>query len=179
MRLHWLIAGLLAVASSFATADGRFYGELQLGVGGVRHSELDFFPSFGSATAGVYVLPNIGIEIFGDLGLSSGESDGFRLELEGAEGIAARFQSPPSRGIQGYIVLGYVSYLLEQRSSPTGALASSSVDETFRGVRASVGLMQRLVRFPNLQITAEYRHYNADEPLRLDALVLGLRFNTP
>lgn len=173
--MRWLLAGVLALFCVTANADGPIYGELQLGAGGVRHSELDFWPGFGSVTAGAYVFPNIGIEVFADLGLSKDTSDGFSMEIEGAHGIAARFQSPPNRGIQGYIVLGYVSYLLEQRTAASGA----RVDETFRGVRASVGLMQRLSRFPNLQLTGEYRHYNADEPLRVDALVIGLRFNTP
>ncbi len=163
-----------------AAADGPIYGELQLAGGAVRHSDIDFYPTFGSATIGGYVLPNIGIELFADMGFGSDSSRGLNMDIEGAYGIAARFQSArATRGIRGYIVLGAVSYTLDQDIRASGSSAARSVEEDFVGFRGSVGLMQRLKRFNNLQFTAEYRHYNADEPLRVDALVLGLRVNTP
>jgi len=177
--VRWLIAGVLALSSCSALADGAVYGEVNLGAGGVRHSDLDFYPGFASLTLGAYVLPNIGIEVFADAGVRDHETDDFTLEVENAYGIATRFQSPSSRGVQGFIVLGYVNYQVEQASATDSVLAGSSVDEMFRGARVSVGLMQRLVKFPNVQLTGEYRHYNADQPIRLDALLLGVRFNTP
>lgn len=177
--MRWLIACVLAVSSSFASADGPVYAELQFGAGGVSHSDLNFYPTFGSLNVGVYVLPNIGIELFADTSIGSDRTGDFDLELEQAYGIAARFQSPPVRGVQGYIVLGAVNYTLDQISQPSGNLPTSSINEDFTGARVSVGLMQRLKRTPNLLVSFEYRHYNAGEPLRLDALVLGLRVNTP
>ena len=173
--MRWLIASLLILTSSTVLADGRLYGEVQFGVGGVSHSDLDFFPTFGTVTAGAFVFPGIGIEVFGDAGISDSEDDGFELSIEEAYGIAARFQSPPRKGLQGFIVLGAVNYTLEQQSNA----GAPTVREDFTGVRASVGLMQRIQRFPYLQVTAEYRHYNADEPLRVDAVVFGLRVNAP
>lgn len=177
--MRWLIACVLAVSSSFAAADGPVYAEVQLGAGGVRNSDLNFYPIFGSANVGVYVRPNIGIELFADTGVSSDEAGGFDMEIEQAYGIAARFQSPPIHGVQGYIVLGAVNYTLDQSASAAGSLPASQINDDFTGARVSVGLMQRLKRVPNMQVSFEYRHYNADEPLRLDALVLGLRVNTP
>ena len=177
--MRWLIAWVLAASCSIAAAEGPFYGEIQFAAGGVTNSDLEFNPTFASISAGVFVYPNIGIELFADTGLGSDGTGGFELEIEGAYGIAARFQSPPSRGTQGYLVLGAVNYTLDQTSRPTQTQGGTSVNEDFTGVRASVGLMQRLQRFPNLLVSFEYRHYNADEPLRVDALVLWLRFNTP
>ena len=177
--MRWLIACVLAVSSSFASADGPVYGELQLGAGMVSNYDLNFYPTFGSLNVGVYVLPNIGIELFADSGISSDSAGDFDLEIEEAYGIAARFQSPPIRGVQGYIVLGAVNYTLDQSSVSAGSLPNTRINEDFTGARVSVGLMQRLQRAPNLQVSLEYRHYNAGEPLRLDALVLGLRVNTP
>ena len=177
--MRWLIACLLVLVSPFAVADGRLYGEVQLAAGGVRNSDVDFYPVFGSVSAGLYLVPNIGVEIFADTGLSSDKSNGFEMDIEQAYGIAARLQSPASGGdLQGYIVLGYVNYTLDQDSRPTAALAGSSVTEDFSGARISVGLMQRMKRFPNLLVSVEYRHYNADQPLRVDAMLLGLRVNT-
>lgn len=177
--VRWLIACVLAVFSSFASADGLLYGEVQLAAGGVQNADLDFYPVFGSISAGVFVLPGIGLEVFADTGLRADKSKAFKMDIEQAYGIAARFQSPPSRGIQGYIVLGMVNYTLNQTSQPTADVSGTSVTDDFTGVRLSVGLMRRLQRFSNTLVSFEYRHYNADEPLRVDALVFGLRVNAP
>lgn len=178
--MRWLMACVLALTTSFATADGPVYGEIQAAGGAVQNSDLDFYPTFGSVNAGVYVFPNIGFEVFADSGIGSDVSGAFRMEIEGAYGIAARFQSPSSPGgTQGYIVLGLVNYTLDQSARGTANPSLGSVDEDFRGARVSIGFMQRLRSFRNLQFTAEYRHYNADEPLRVDALVIGLRVNAP
>ncbi|NND92329.1 MAG: outer membrane beta-barrel protein [Granulosicoccus sp.] len=175
--MRWLIAFLLAVSSTFAAADGPVYAEIQLAAGGVENNQLDFYPAFGSVNVGLYVVPNIGIELFADSGLRADRAGDFDLDMESAFGIAARFQSPPVQGIQGYIVLGAVNYTLDQSSRPTSDQPGTSVNDDFTGVRVSVGLLQRLRRAPGLQVSFEYRHYNADEPLRVDALVLGLRVN--
>jgi hypothetical protein len=175
--VRWLIASLLAVSSSFAVADGPVYAELQLAAGGVNNGELNFYPTFGSVNVGVYLLPNIGLELFADSGISADRSRGFDMEVDQAYGIAARLQSPPTQGIQGYIVLGAVNFTLDQSSRANGVVGATSINDDFTGARVSVGLMQRLQRIPNLQVSLEYRHYNAGEPLSVDALVLGLRVN--
>lgn len=124
-------------------------------------------------------MSNIGLEVFADAGLKSDKASGFEMNIDQAYGIAARFQSPPRHGLRGYIVLGLVNYKLDQSSDATASVSATSIHDNFAGARVSVGLMQRLERFPNLLVSFEYRHYNADEPLRVDALALGLRFNTP
>ncbi|MFK7889702.1 MAG: hypothetical protein AB8B63_02710 [Granulosicoccus sp.] len=176
--MRWLIACILGLTTTFAVADGPVYAEVQFAGAMTSNENLDFYPTFGSVNAGIYLLPGIGMEVFGDLGLEASSDEGLEMELEGAYGVAARFQSPGTPGgLQGYIALGYVNYTLDQR--PTGNSGSSNaINEDFGGFRASVGLMQRLRSNPNLQLTAEYRHYNADEPLRIDALLIGLRVNT-
>lgn len=151
-----------------------FYGELHFGAAGIRHSDLDFFPLFASATAGVFVVPNVGIEIFADAALADEDNAGFDMELSSAQGIAARFQSPPRGGLSGYIVLGMVNYTLTQ--TPQNALvANGKIEEDFRGARISVGLVQQLRRVPELSFSAEYRSYYADQPIKVDSLVFGVR----
>ena len=177
--MRWLIACVLLVTSSCSFAEGTLYGELQFGAGGVSNSDLDFIPLFGTITLGAFVAPNIGIEVHADAGLADGSDGDFSLDIEEAFGIAARFQSPPLNGLQGFLVLGVVQYTLEQRSDLAGTVSAASIRDDFLGARVSVGLMQRLKSVPNLLFTAEYRHYNANEPLRLDAIVFGLRVNTP
>lgn len=172
--MRWLLACVLLTASYSALAEGRFYGEVQVGGAIVTHSDLEFFPGFASISAGAFVYPGIGVEVFADRGFRSGEDDDFDLDIDSAFGVGIRFQSPPQRGVQGFIVLGAVEYSLEQDSP-----SSPRVEGDFTGARVSVGLMQRLVLFPNILFTAEYRHYNADEPLKIDGLLFGFRFNTP
>ena len=175
--MRWLIACVLTVSSSLAMADGPVYAELQVAAGGVTNNDLDFYPSFGSVNAGVFVYPNIGIEVFADAGINEDLVRGFDMQITQAYGVAARFQSPPRAGMQGYIVLGAVNYTLEQSARATAEFPASTIKDDFTGARISVGLMQRLQRAPNLLVSFEYRHYNADESLRVDALVLGLRVN--
>lgn len=172
--MRWLLACVLLTASYSAVAEGRVYGEIQLGAAIITNADLQFSPGFASLSAGAFVFPGIGVELFADTGVVSGEDNDFDFDIDSAFGVGIRFQSPPQRGVQGYIVLGAVNYTLEQES-PSGQRVSGD----FTGARVSVGLMQRLVLFPNILVTAEYRHYNADEPLKLDGLLIGLRFNTP
>lgn len=159
-------------------ADGPLYADVQIGGAGVSHSVVDFFPVIGSVSVGAFVLPGIGIDLFADTGITSADDDGLTLEIERAFGAGIRLQSPARNGVQGYVIIGAVNYAVEQSSDlVTGG--NSTVEGDFTGVRASFGLIQRLRRFPNLQFTAEYRHYNAGEPLRIDAFLIGWRLNTP
>ena len=151
-----------------------FYGELHFGANGIRHSDLDFFPLFASVTAGAFVLPNIGIEVFADLALAEEDNAGFDVELTSALGIAARFQSPPWQGLSGYVVLGVVDYTVTQ-SPQNASIGGGSIEEDFFGVRVSVGVIQQLKRLPKLSVSAEWRSYAVDEPIRVDSLVIGLR----
>ena len=165
---------------SFQTwAEGKLYGEFQFNASVVSNEDLDFFPTFGTLSLGAYVFPNIGVEVFADTGFTAGTDDGFELDVERAFGVALRFQSPPVRGVQGYIALGAVNYTLNQDLENAALRVGPAANEDFNGFRVSVGLMERLSFLPSVLATIEYRHYNADEPLRVDAIALGIRVNTP
>jgi hypothetical protein len=177
--VRWLIACVLTFCSSIATANGPVYAEAQFAAAGVNHSGLDFYPQFASVSAGVFLRPGIGLEVFADGGLSADRKGGQQLEVENAFGVAIRLQSPPIRRVQGFVVSGAVNYSINPTAAAMGASGSSSIEGDFKGARISVGLMERLERWENVLLTLEYRHYNASDPLRVDALLLGLRFNTP
>lgn len=158
----------------FPQPQSDFYGELHFGVNGIRHSDLDFIPLFASVSAGVFILPNIGIEVFVDAALADDENAGFDVELTSAQGIAARFQSPPWKGLSGYVVLGAVNYRVTQ-SPQNASIGNGSIEEDFVGGRVSVGVIQQLKRLPKLSVSAEWRSYFVDEPIRVDSLVIGMR----
>lgn len=153
----------------------RLYAEGQWGVHAVRHSDLDFFPLLGSGTLGLWLFNNIGVEVFGDIGLGSFEDGPFSLEVEEAGGIAMRFQSPPRNGFSLYFTAGYVDFQVTQ--TVTDERGIGRVSEGFAGLRLGVGLAQRLPVFENVLVIGEYRNYFSEDELQVDTLTLGLRVN--
>lgn len=175
--MRWIIALTLSVITGLFPAAHAAYGEVQLGASGVQNSELDFYPIFGSVSIGAFLTKGIGIEAFYDSNIASDRDGGFDLEIEEAYGLAARFQSQPRRGTSGFVVLGVVNYTVDQSSVGTASLGATEINETFTGARVSLGLVRQFDSQPHIKMTVEYRHYNADEPIRMDALLLGLRVN--
>ncbi len=170
--MRWLLALFILMGSMSAEAN-RFYGEFQFGVAGVRHSELNFYPSFGSVSAGLFVQKDIGIEIFADAGIAHYSTSDVNLEVKEAAGVALRLQSPATRNVSAFVLIGFVSYLVEQ--SVGDGQGVQLVQERFEGARVSLGLQQRLVRYPGLLVAAEYRHYNSDTQISVDSLGLSVR----
>jgi len=161
--MRWLLALLLTTPLASTAAESQFYGEIQLGVHGIQHSDLDFYPGFVSASAGVYVLPNIGIEVFYDRATNTGKEGNFEIEVNEASGIAA------------YVLLGYVPYSINQYENLIGSRRLDK--ENFAGARISFGLAATLPRYKQVQLVAEYRNYDIDAPINVDGFGLGLRVN--
>lgn len=172
MRL--IVALVLVLVSAHAHSAVSVYGEARLGAGGVRHSNLDFYPGFASFSGGIFIFDNIGIEAFVDTPLSDGERSDFKLGVEDAAGVAVRFQSPAQRGLQAYVLLGYVDFTLKQKG--VTALGERFVTQPFEGIRFSVGVHQRLKQVQGLLFGVEYRNYYADSGITVDGVSVGLRF---
>lgn len=153
----------------------RFYGEIQFAAGTVAHSDLRFHPLFASFSAGAYLLPGIGLEGFVDTEVNTDEQGVFELGVTQAAGLALRLESPPQRGLQAYILLGYVDFTLEQ--SEEDNRGARTVVQSYTGARVSVGLMQRLKSVPNLLVGAEYRLYHVEDEIQVDGWGLGIRVN--
>lgn len=182
MRLLLLVVGLFA-ATRVWSADAiqpefdasRIYGDIHVAAGTVAHSDLRFHPVFASFSAGAYVRPGIGVEGFFDTGLDSDEQAVFDLSVNQASGIALRLESPPQRGLQAYVLLGYVNFSLDQLEEDSRG--TRTVTQTYSGARVSVGLLQRLQVFPNMLFGAEYRIYHSGDGILVDGWSLGLRVN--
>lgn len=173
-ELRLIVALILVLLSVQAQSAVPLYGEARLGAGGVRHSDLDFYPGFGSFSAGLFVFDNIGIEAFVDTQLSTGENGVFELGITRAAGAAVRLQSPPQRGLQAYVLLGYVDFTLEQEGK--AAFGSRTVRQSFDGIRLSVGVQQQLKIIDGLIFGVEYRNYYADSGITVDGVSVGLRY---
>ncbi len=172
--LRLIFAFVLLVCAAQTHAGVRLYGDVQVGAGGVHHSDLDFYPRFGSFSAGLFVFKNIGVEGFVDTSFASAERSIFEVEVPRAAGVAVRFQSPPISGLQAYVLVGYVDFTLEQKEN--GLLGERTVRQTYDGARFSVGVQQRLNVVDGLIFGVEYRNYYADSGITVDGLSLGLRF---
>lgn len=157
-------------------ADIRLYGEARAGAGGVRHSDLDFYPRFGSFSVGAFIFENIGIEGFVDAPLSTDKTGVFEVDITQASGVALRLQSPPERGLQAYVLLGVVNFGLKQKENANSVGGQRTIEEDFTGVRVSVGLNQRLELVQGLIFGIEYRNYHADSGITVDGVSLGLRY---
>ncbi len=171
--MRWLLALILCFSSLSQAAESQFYGELQLGVHGVQHSDLEFYPQFASGSVGVYLKPQIGLEIFYDRSLGSDSADDFDLEVNEASGVAIRLESPPLQGLRAYALLGYVTYVVHQYDRTAGGRRLDKED--FAGARVSLGLSQTLQSNERIQFVVEYRNYDIDQPVNVDGLGLGLR----
>lgn len=160
------------------SAETRLYADLQVGIQAVSHSGIDFLPNFGSASVGIWVFDNLGIDIFGDTGLMADDTGVFELQIAEASGVALRFQSPPSLGgLRAYVMLGVVNFEVEQKESDLRG--QRVVIENFTGGRVSIGFAKRLAAMRSLMLTAEYRNYYSDKDLQADSLGFGLRVNLP
>lgn len=171
-----IFAVLILLAASQSQAAITPYGEVRLGASAVHHSELDFYPAFGSFSAGVFVFDNIGIEGFISTPISSHETDGFDLDIAQTSGAALRLQSPSQLGgLEAYILLGYVNFKLEQEGEFDERLVTSS----FNGVRVGIGVHQRLKSVNGLIFGLEYRNDYTDTGITVDGLSFGLRYEMP
>lgn len=175
--MRFIIPLLLVLFAGQAHAGIKLYADARLGAGGVRHSELDFYPAFGSFSAGFFLYENIGLEAFVDTSIKSSSKNVFDLSITEASGIALRLQSPPERGLQAYVLLGYVDFTLSQDEE--GAAGARTVVQSFEGVRLSVGLQQRLEVAEGLIFGVEYRNYYADTGITVDGVSVGLRYEMP
>lgn len=182
-RLLILFGVLVAVLGStqvYAQAQAtpayaRLYADVQVSLGGARHSDLNFYPGFVSVSGGAWVRRGVGIEVFADQGTFADREGDYEFEITDASGVAGRFQSPSRRGFFAYVLLGLVNVRLEQdeRINSQGR----TVIQNYQGGRISVGIGQQLSFAKNLIVTGEYRNYFVDKDLQLDALSLGLRLS--
>lgn len=177
MVLRLIVSLLLVLLSAQAQASVQLYAEARLGAGGVRHSNLDFYPGYTSFSAGLFVFDNIGIEAFVDAPTTDFKRGDFTLDVTEAAGVAVRLQSPAQRGLQAYVLLGYVDFTLEQEQS--GNADRRSLKENFNGIRAGIGVNQRLEWLHGLIFGAEYRNYYTDSGITVDGVSIGLRYEMP
>lgn len=175
--LRFIIPLILVLFAGQAHAGIKLYADARLGAGGVRHSELDFYPTFGSFSAGFFMFENIGIEGFVDTSLTSGNKNIFDLSITEASGVALRLQSPPEQGLQAYVLIGYVDFTLSQDEE--GELGQRTVVQSFEGLRLSVGIQQHLEFVDGFIFGVEYRNYYADSGITVDGVSVGLRFEMP
>ena len=168
-----LIGSSLTHAASVPTIP--LYADLQYTLGGVKHSDINFNPGFGTLGVGAWIRPGIGIEGFIDQGSSSSREGNFDLQLEQASGVNLRFQSPlTGGGVFSYVLLGMVSVdVIQDESDERG---QRRVRQGFEGVRVSLGFGIEFRRLEALSLTGEYRYYAVDEDIQIDGISVGLRW---
>ncbi len=154
----------------------RPYVDVQFALQGVRHSELDFYPTATQLSAGFWIFNDIGIDFFIDRPVSSDKESIFDVEIRQASGVALRFQSPHlATRLHAYMLLGYVDLQVEQNQADDRG--TRRIRQSFSGARISIGFARRLSRLDNVLITGEYRNYYTEDEIQIDGIGLGLRVN--
>ncbi|KZY37750.1 MULTISPECIES: outer membrane beta-barrel protein [unclassified Oleiphilus] len=180
MNLKKCIGGsicLLALSSiAFAEDKPKYYAGLDAHylintIGNEQSGEAEFDISGAGLRAGLYLEPQVGLEVYAAQGVTEGDDIGIDMSLVSSVGILGRFESPEAEnGGKLFILLGYGMSELEMTRS-----ASSPVDrELYHGVVYGGGAEFRLgssETFINIQ---GLRYYDEDH-LSLDGVSLGLR----
>ncbi len=175
VALLWLSLTGGAITHAASVPALPLYADFQYTLGGVKHSDINFNPGFGTLGVGAWIRPGIGIEGFIDQGTSSSREGNFDLQLEQASGVNLRFQSPTTDGgVFSYVLLGMVSVdVIQDESDERG---QRRVRQGFEGVRISVGFGIEFRRLEALSLTGEYRYYAVDEDIQIDGISVGLRW---
>jgi len=171
--VRWLLALLLLMPVLPAHAIGPLYGELRLGAAGVRHSDLDFYNSFASINAGVFIKNNIGIEAFVDAPLSEKTKGAFKVGVPRASGFGVRLQSPSRLGTEAYVSFGYVAFSIDQFENDDRG--QRTITQSFEGASIRVGIQKQLQVSKHLKFGVEYRNFYSDSGVSVDGLSLGLQ----
>ncbi len=122
--------------------------------------------------AGMYIEPQLGLELYAAQGVNEAEDIGIDINVESIAGILGRFESPEAEnGGKLYILLGYGMSELEMKRS-----ASSLADrELYHGFVYGGGAEFRLGETNSFINIQGLRYYDEDD-ISLDGVSLGLRY---
>lgn len=176
----WSVLGILLMLaislSSKAEGQGKAYISLDghylmNNVGNSVIGQAEFNPSLIGARAGVYLQPQVGLEIFGAMGVSDNKDIGIEMSAKSLAGVLARFESPEAEnGGKLFLSLGYGMTELEM----TRTVSSTPDRELYHGFVYGGGVEFRLGEsntFINLQ---GLRYYHEDD-FSIGGVSLGVR----
>ena len=137
-----------------------------------RVDSAKFNPIAVGGRLGVYLQPQLGLELHGMVGVDSDEDIDIELDLNRSVGLALRFETPEAQGGKIYFLFGYATSELEMQRSGTALPGAETFDGGTFGGGAEFRLGNSDRSFLNLQMIRYYQ----DKGITLDAISLGIRF---
>jgi hypothetical protein len=131
----------------------------------------EFTPAALSGRFGAYLEKGVGIELYGMTGSDDEDLD-IDLSLNYMLGLAARFETPESKGGKIYILLGYGITELDMDRSGSGEPG----DATFHDFSYGGGVEFRLGGSDKIFMNLQAVRYYAQDDIQIDGASLGLRF---
>ncbi len=168
-----LLAVFLLSISFPSFATDRLYGEIHGGFNVIQLSDLRFLPIQASVSFGGYFYKTLGVDVNLGGSLNEDRDEDIKLQLENQITLSVRFDSPPTRGVSAFVLIGWAQFDLSQ-SGDSSIGTTQTVSETFRGAAVSIGVRQQIGSGP-FSVVGSYRFFDVDEPLDFDTYTLGVR----
>lgn len=140
-------------------------------IGNDLSGEGEFNLTAAGLRAGYYLERQIGVEVYGALGVGDSQELGIDMKMNSVAGILGRFESPETEdGFKLFILLGYGMAELEMQRSEN-SLPDRELYHSFVYGGGAEFRLGRSDSFINIQ---GLRHYD-EEDLSLDGISLGFR----
>lgn len=121
---------------------------------------------------GAYIVDQIALELALATGVSDDQNSGMALKLDYQANLSARFESPESKGLKAFILLGYGLTSLDLDRNASGKPGA----EPFKNGNYGIGFDYRVSQESNLFLSLAWQRYYRDGGIRIDGTGLGLTF---
>lgn len=148
------------------------YGEINTVYVFSKVDSQEFNPIALEARAGMYLEPQVGLEVYLGTGLSDDSQVDIDLSLSALAGVNLRFESPESKGMKVFILLGYGISEWDIDRSGTGEPGKVDFDDFSYGG----GLEWRIGKSKHWFVNLRGQRFLNKDDLSLDSGSLGVRY---
>ncbi|MGK0440718.1 MAG: hypothetical protein ACJA0N_000513 [Pseudohongiellaceae bacterium] len=166
-----LLSFYLLAFCPLASADN-FYSELSVLYTTTKFDGLSFSQTAAQARGGMYILPQIGIEIYASKGIDDDSNAGLTTEFDYNTGIDIRLETPEQKRAKLFVTLGYSQTAISMSKQDSDFPGK----ETFRSPSVGIGYEVRAGRDNNISILGKYTYFYDDDEIRISGFNLGAKY---
>lgn len=148
------------------------YGEINAAYVFSQVDKEEFNPTALDARLGMYLEPQVGLEVYVGSGLSDDTEVDIDMSLTTLAGVNLRFESPESKGMKIFILLGYG--MSEWDLDRSGTSEPGKVD--FDDFSYGAGFEWRIGKSKNWFVNLRGQRFLNKDDLSLDTGSLGVRY---
>lgn len=139
----------------------------------VRVDSERFNPLAAEARLGLYLEPQVAIEVQLAKGISEGDAIDVHTALDYQAGLYLRLESPEVNTGKLYVLAGYGITRLDIDRSQTGQPGASDFDGVAFGLG---GQIRPFTQSPNLTLYGQASRYFSEDDVSIDGLSIGVRY---